>query len=379
MVIKYPRICDDCEHEYAYDSSFARHRTSGKCKRTQDGYKTIQQDALKMVHNGSGDQININLQVNNNVDNDWCSDLSKVEAALVQPILKMLKEAKIEGREKTDRYLRENVRTINDYMAVMEPTYKSEDLDEMVAKTIKQTKGLTNPKAYTEPLRLLFSQVFQSFGSNTKFTLNDMCRRPIQLHGKDDAFCSAINYKNSRDTSLGWQRAHWRNLLSDILHMLGAHINAKLCKIRQKRNEISEAEDEEKPKRDFRSWWKTVEANKELMLGDDHICKLMDHISAQILLECKNDLMKGWYRLIEYCSLLHNEDTLLAEENVHQTQSDIAIRMDAISQDYDGLTVSEYPEEARKEYLVLQKRFDATRKKEKAIDREAKREQVLKI
>ena len=376
MTIKYPRKCDACGLQYAYDSSFARHRTTGKCQRAQMEQKNIQQEKPQMIHTGTGDQININVQVNGNPE--WL-DVNAIDAALIQPILKMLKERKVEGAEKTGQFIRDNVCTISDYMEVINPSADNRDLNNMVDEVVELTKNLGVPKAYTEPLRLLFGKIFQSFGSKIDFSLDDMCRRPVHLHKKDDALCSVVDYDNIGSTTLGWRRAHWQNLLIDILHLLGTRLyDAFKCLDDTITDDEGEIHDKAFP---FKIWWERYGSDSALLLGDKHVNKLMDQISAQVLRECNNDLMKGWHRLIEYCSILHQKGTLSGSEDVYKEREKKLYDMDNRRMDIEADMLDGNKDDAAEHAQIL-KDLDALRKSiyqfnKRPNDREDKRNMVL--
>lgn len=62
MPVFYPRTCDNCGAIYKHDSSFARHRTDGRCKRKQEPPQQITNIATQNITNHTVSQHERSLQ-----------------------------------------------------------------------------------------------------------------------------------------------------------------------------------------------------------------------------------------------------------------------------------------------------------------------------
>ena len=119
--------------------------------------------------------------------------------------------------------------------------------------------------------------------------------------------------------------------------------------------------------------------DRELLLGDEYILRLMNNLSGNILRECNNDLMKGWHRLIQYCAMLHDEGTIKIDDrdDVRETAR-LEARLEEIEEQmYDSdagkSLLRDLKTEAEKVSRLLRK-LDA----KKNITREEKQESVMR-
>jgi len=321
MTISYPRQCDDCKRQYASKSTFSKHKTLGRCEHTQHGI---------VSQNNTGDHQKINnTQIIINVNG---SDLTKeeiserIEAVLNTNALKELRKLfgvnDISTTNDVIKHVKNNTSTLKE---IKECISVHTDL---IQEKLRRILDNTYEKSPIYPLQLLFKRIFLHVSEEGEITLKDLRRRVMRNADTNKNGCEVLSTKDSKNNEVkqahdtlvpSWTRRHWSTLIAELLFFLGTRLaEAELAEIagmervrKATRNVIKQTlVNTEHP---YLEWWSTIEQYEDIQF-DTQGKLLIKMITEEITKDCNDDLVIGWYKLIECCSALYTPTIL--QENV---------------------------------------------------------------
>ena len=307
--IAYPRVCDLCDKTYSCANSYSNHRQNRQgllsvCLRRQSerNAKIInsQNNDVSGDHNSIYNACTFNLPEWINIEElkHCMEDLKSIKT-----ILEKLQEKGIEGASNVRNYIQKNAFAFSDFQSAL-TRGKPEELIDKVICSIKNTNS---KRDRVLPLLYMYNMFFVKRHNNNVTGIDECHTRPFYMK-REPGECDVLSYENPKNSKspLGWQTKHWNSLMSDVLFMLGQLLYNR---IRKEKIKNSNGEDFA-----FVTWWLQIQSKTNILLdGDPDVTWLMNTISKDLIQECKNDVMIGWYRLIDYCRVLHETDTPVAE------------------------------------------------------------------
>lgn len=241
----------------------------------------------------------------------------KVDEELKQ-ILQLLANEKINTTDEIQEHIKDRVFTLEEIKKCIETDgSKSEmrrDLNRIITTIISQTTNsvdIVDPDGEkrvvdeikngpSECIWSMYQKLFLPVQRSGKIQLDELSRRSTRLSSKNETSCEILAFDTvdgkSNTEHVIWVKRHWNPLIKELIFAIGNRI-------------FSVTSDEyfclEAGKcHPFANWWKIMRTSEDLV-KDMEGANLIKKITNALVQDCKDNLIKGWHRLIDCCSKLH--------------------------------------------------------------------------
>lgn len=304
MPIEYPRECEACDKSYSSKQSFSNHLKNCQTNQIKRDKKITVTNSVKSkktnievnnytTNRHSGNTINTinsgNTTTNNIIINNSFSEIKallkeKLNEDMAQDILNELQLNNLKNNHQIIQYLNNNVPTKEDIIECFERKHLLSDNDDEIDKKLNEILQESITRPATDPLHLLFRKVFLHVSVNGDLKIENLSHHIIRKSSPDN-MCEILD--NNDDLHTFWAKKHMETLLGELLFFFGNRLY-----------EVANKNDEMNSSHPFVLWWKNL-ASYEFLPIDEKGKKLIDSITADIVSNCNNNLIKGWHMLIE--------------------------------------------------------------------------------
>ena len=370
--IAYPRTCDRCKGVYSSRASFCNHQRqeqgSSSCDRKYNCSVIAgdqQSGGINLVCRDSN-----NITINNHGLPDWL-DAKEFKGFIeqIKAAVALLEKIGIKGLQETDTYLRANQLTHDDYMSLLKDRTQQSKLEATISDIADRAAAL-KPRSYIQALDMFFTEIFWK-ESGIEVSVDSYKTRCINLENKNDSICDMLKYTNSNsendDCILEFRKAHWNQLIIDILWRLSSRFLAYMKDGYQPFDYIEErAEEKVKFQEGYIAWAKSITSARDLS-DDKYIKILIQKISNRIMKDCRDDVWCGWRRLIEYLSVLHASGKIDINED-REKKSEARKRLKEIHDEIDDMQEDGMSQEQLNMVAVKYKEMAQIRKEANLTD-----------